>query len=60
MKGESNMHKKYITQKVLLAISVIALAAMIWLNATYDPWPEPDVVCPMANQHIEWTYARCD
>ena len=60
MKGESNMRKKYTTQKVLLAISVIALAAMIWLNATYDPLPEPDVVCQMANRNIEWTYARRD
>lgn len=55
-----NARKKYITQKVLLAISVIALAAMIWLNATYDPWPEPDVVCQMANRNIEWTYAKGD
>ena len=54
------MRKKYITQKVLLAISVIALAAMIWLNVAYEFGPEPDVVCPMANRSIEWTYARCD
>lgn len=54
------MRKKYTIQKVVLAISVIALAAMIWLNATYEFGPEPDVVCPMANRNIEWTYARCD
>ena len=52
------MQKKYSIQKVLLAISVIALAAMIWLNTTYEFGPEPDVVCPMANRNIEFSYAK--
>ena len=55
-----NARRKYTTQKILMAISVIALTAMIWLNATYDSWPEPDVVFQMANRNIEWSYAKGD
>ena len=40
------------------AIAVWAVVvALVVLNLAYNPGPEPDVVFPMANQGIEWTYA---
>jgi hypothetical protein len=41
-------------QKAILAISIIALIAMVILNLAVKTGPEPDEVFPMANQHIEW------
>ena len=35
----------------------IIVAVLVVLNLAYRPGPEPDVVYPMANQHIEWYYA---
>ncbi len=42
-------------KKLLMVVSVLALVAMVILNLTYDDSIKPDVVYPMANQHIEWT-----
>lgn len=39
---------------ILSVLSVITLAV---LNLTYKDGPEPDVIYPMCNQHIEWHYA---
>ena len=44
-------------RKALLVVSILAVVALGILNLTYRFGPEPDVVIPMANQHIEWTYA---
>ena len=56
------MHRHYSTsnirKKVPVFLAVLLLAGMIVLNAVYEFGPEPDFVCPMANQHIEWTYAK--
>ena len=39
-------------------IAVLALVAgLIILNLAYHPGPEPDLILPMCNQHIEWHYA---
>ena len=35
----------------------LAVIALVILNLTVEPRTEPDLVLPMANQHIEWTYA---
>ena len=65
LKGNDNMRNrqkdyntKNIKKRILMILSLALLAGMIWLNATYDPWPEPDAVFPMANRNIEWTYAK--
>ena len=60
------VHKKYITsemkkerRKTLAAVfSLVAviIAGTIGLILENQPM-EPDVVYPMTNQHIEWTYA---
>ena len=42
-------------KKVIAVWAIVAVLAV--LNLTYQPGPEPDAVYPMANQHIEWTYA---
>ena len=44
-------------RKALLVVSILAVVALGILNLTYRFGPEPDVVIPMANQHLEWTYA---
>lgn len=44
-------------RKFLLILSVLAVIALAVLNLTYPFGPEPDIICPMANRHIEWTYA---
>lgn len=44
-------------RKALLVVSILAVVALGILNLTYRFWPEPDVVIPMANQHIDWHYA---
>ena len=36
---------------------LLIVAALVILNLVYLPGPEPDAVYPMANQHIECTYA---
>ena len=52
------MHRKYTTQKVVMAIMLVLVAVFAVIDFTYKTGPEPDVVCTMANQHIEWTYAK--
>ena len=42
-------------KKAIAVWAVVAVLAV--LNLVYDPGPEPDAVFPMANQHIDWTYA---
>lgn len=58
----NNHQRNYSTKngkkRILMILALALLAGMIWLNAAYDPWPEPDAVFPMANRHIEWTYAK--
>lgn len=44
-------------QKVLMWISILAVVALAALNLTFNFGPEPNVTFPMANQHIDWTYA---
>ena len=44
-------------RKALLVVSILAVIALAVLNLTYRFGPEPDVVIPMANRNIEWTYA---
>ena len=45
--------------KKVMVITWLAVAALAVLNLTYHPVPDPDVIYPMANQNIEWTYAKC-
>lgn len=45
-------------QKVLLVVSLIAVITMAIIDLTYDDRMKPDAEFPMANQHIEWTYAK--
>ena len=52
-----NNYRKYSTQKVILAISLVLLAVTIGLNLFVKTGPEPDVVCSMPNRNIEWTGA---
>lgn len=44
-------------QKVIMWLAVLAVVTLAMLNLAYDDRIPPDVVCPMANQHIEWHYA---
>ena len=44
-------------RRFLLILSVVAVIALAVLDLVYDDRIPPDVVCPMANRHIEWTYA---
>ena len=44
-------------KKALLVVSVLAVIALAVLNLAYHFGPEPDIVIPMANRNIEWTYA---
>lgn len=44
-------------RKALLVVSILAVVALAVLNLTYHFGPEPDIVTPMANRNIEWTYA---
>ena len=48
------MQRHYIMQKIVLAIAVAAVIALVVLNLTWKEGPEPDAVFPMANQHIEY------
>ena len=40
--------------KAIMWLSILAAVALAVLNMVYPFGPEPDVVYPMANQHIEW------
>ena len=44
-------------KKVLICIEVLAMIALTAINLACSSGPKPDVIYPMANQHIEWTYA---
>ena len=44
-------------QKVIMWITILAVVVLAVLNLVYPFGPEPDVIYPMANQHIEWYYA---
>ena len=44
-------------RKVLTVISLLAVIGLAVLNLTYQPGPDPDLILPMANQHIDWHYA---
>lgn len=44
-------------QKVIMLLAILAVMILAVLNLVYDDRIPPDVVCPMANQHIEWYYA---
>jgi len=41
----------------LMIAAILLVVALAVLDLTYEAGPEPDVVCPMANRHIEWYYA---
>ena len=42
-----------------LAVAVWAIVAVLAvLNLTVKSGPEPDVIYPMCNQHIEWNTVR--
>lgn len=41
-------------QKVITILAVLAVVALGVLNLTYDFGTKPDMVHPMANQHVEW------
>ena len=43
--------------RAAMVISILAVVALAVLNLTYRPATKPDVIYPMANQHIEWYYA---
>lgn len=43
--------------KKLQAIVLLVVVGLVILNLAYKPGPEPDIILPMANQHIEWHYA---
>lgn len=42
-------------KRLIMIASILAVIALAVLNLTYQFGPKPDVVYPMANQHIEWT-----
>lgn len=44
-------------RKLAMILSILAVVALSILNLTYSNEPKPDMVFPMANQHIEWHYA---
>ena len=44
--------------KVIMWLSILAAVALAVLNIVYPFGPEPDVVYPMANQHIEWNSGK--
>ena len=44
-------------QKFIARLLVILVVCLVVLNLVYDDGLEPDVVYPMANRNIEWTYA---
>lgn len=44
-------------QKVIMWLAILAVMALAVLNLVHDDRIPPDVVCPMANQRIEWQYA---
>ena len=44
-------------QMVIMWLAILAVMILAVLNLVYDGRIPPDVVCPMANQHIEWYYA---
>ena len=44
-------------KRLLVCIEILAMIALTALNIAYCSGPEPDVIYPMTNQHIEWTYA---
>ena len=50
-----NAHKDYITQKVIMAIAILAVVVTAALNIFVpEPIPEPDMVHPFANAKISW------
>ena len=44
-------------KKFVMWLSILAVAARVVLNLTYQFGPEPDMVFPMANQKITFQYA---
>ena len=42
--------------KKLMIFAILLALVMAVVDLTYDAGTEADVVCPMANRHIEWTY----
>lgn len=40
----------------LLIASVLLVIALAIADLVYDPGYKADIVCPMANRHIEWNY----
>lgn len=49
--------------KAIAILAAVAAAAVIWTMAgirALQGGTEPDAVYPMANQHIEWTWAGKD
>ena len=44
--------------KVAMWLSILAAVALAILNVSYQFGPEPDVVYPMANQHIQWNTGK--
>ena len=44
--------------KLIMWISILAVIALAVLNLTYTNEIDPDVVYPMANQHITWNTGK--
>ena len=58
-KNYTTSYAKKETLKTIIAVIfllAVVAAGTAWLILENRP-AEPDVVYPMANQHIEWTYA---
>jgi len=51
------MHKNYITQKIIMAISIVLAVGMVILNLAMPTGRKPDRVFGMVNSGIEWTGA---
>ena len=44
-------------KKIAVVILAAVIAALVWLNVSAEKGPEPDLILPMANAHIEWSGA---
>ena len=44
--------------KKLMILAILAVIGLAILDFTYQPQTEPDLVCDMANKHIEFTYTQ--
>ena len=44
-------------KRLVMWLSILAVVALVVLNLTHQPGPEPDMVFPMANRNITLEYA---